>query len=278
MRNPLRVHSLEYPITDHCNLRCANCDHASPLLHDEFASVERFRADLEAVVPVMTAGDFRILGGEPLLHPQLLELLRIARALHIADTVTLITNGVLLHKAPVELWECIDRLWVSVYPGVALRMSIDAIRERCEQHGVFPDIRNINSFHRTLVNHRNTDPVLVQSIFDSCKLTHEWQCYTLYDGYFFKCAPAPYLTKRLALRGMQTVPANVDGVKLAGTPDLRSSLEAYLSSCRPLNACAYCLGSSGAELGHRQLNKVGLHQSIVNDDPSYPMLVRLGSQ
>jgi len=274
MPDTIDVHSLEYPITEHCNLRCANCDHASPILNERFAALERFSSDLKAVAPFMRADDLRILGGEPLLHPQLLDFLRIARTVGISNTITLVTNGVLLHQAPPELWSLIDRLWVSVYPKVTLRLDLESIRVLCKQHGVLPDIRMIESFHQTIVNHKNGNPALVQRVYDRCKLAHEWMCYTLYDGYFYKCAPAPFLAKRLARRGLSPGPAS-DGVKLTFDPELREQLRAYLSCEQPLEACSYCLGSSGAELSHHQLNGAGLMKILSADDPPYPELILL---
>lgn len=118
MPDPLFVRSVEYPIVEHCNLSCQHCDHASPLLPKRFANLDRYSRDLDALSPVLHAQEFRLLGGEPLLHPDLLDFLSVARKSQIANTITLVTNGTLLHQAPSELWKLIDRLWVSVYPRV----------------------------------------------------------------------------------------------------------------------------------------------------------------
>ena len=41
--------SVEYNLTEHCNLRCRGCGHASPLFPEKFASLATFREDLEAL-------------------------------------------------------------------------------------------------------------------------------------------------------------------------------------------------------------------------------------
>src|SRR6478736_2087477 len=92
--------SVEYNLTEHCNLSCYACDHASPLMREKFASVDEFKRDFEALAQVFHSKQFRIVGGEPLLHPKLTEFLSVARRIGIADSIVLITNGVLLHKAP----------------------------------------------------------------------------------------------------------------------------------------------------------------------------------
>ena len=114
----LRRFSVEYNLTEHCNLSCYLCDHASPLLPKKFAVVEEFVRDLEALSQVFHSTQLRIVGGEPTLHPELLRFLSEARRIGIADNIVLLTNGVQLHRMPVELWGLINDLWISVYPGV----------------------------------------------------------------------------------------------------------------------------------------------------------------
>ena len=115
--------SVEYNLTEHCNLRCRGCGHASPLLPEKFASLAAFRADLEALAEAFHSDELRIVGGEPLLHPQLLDFLREARRINVADRIVLYTNGVLLYKASVELWQLVDEIYLSVYPGVRRRLD-----------------------------------------------------------------------------------------------------------------------------------------------------------
>ena len=128
--------SVEYNLTEHCNLSCYACDHASPLLPTKFTTVEAFSRDLEALAGVFHSEQLRIVGGEPLLHPQLLEFLTEARRIGIADAIVLITNGVLLPEMPAELWELIDQLWVSVYPGIKSKFDESKYTEICKAHDI----------------------------------------------------------------------------------------------------------------------------------------------
>lgn len=277
MNDRIAFHSLEYPIVDHCNLRCANCDHASPFLPAKFVEMEQFASDLEALAQVAVAEEFRILGGEPLLHPKLVDLMKIARSAAIGKSLTLVTNGSLLHRAPVAMWGMIDRLWVSVYPSVHRRMSFEEIRLRCEEAGVIADIRPIESFHQTIMPRRNPDRSLVAQIYRDCKLAHEWKCYTVYHGMFYKCAPAPYLRKRVSLDLDESALSVSDGVMLKRSTDLRRDLLAYLSSSRPLIACEYCLGSNGPEVSHSQLarNRQGRLVPQADLDRSFNDLINI---
>src|ERR1051325_4405994 len=95
--------ALEYSVVDHCNLRCAGCDHAAPHVDKRVADPEAFAADLNALRPHLHVRVVRLLGGEPLLHPALDAIVRAARNAEVADQIMLWTNGLLLHKVRREL-------------------------------------------------------------------------------------------------------------------------------------------------------------------------------
>ncbi|MFI5001750.1 MAG: radical SAM protein [Reyranellales bacterium] len=247
--------SVEYNLTEHCNLSCYGCDHASPLLPEKYAVVEDFARDLEALARVFHSSELRIVGGEPLLHPKLFEFLREGRRIAVADAVVLYTNGVLLHEMPDELWDLIDVLHISVYPGVKRRLDDAECARRCEAHGVKLDIDHLPEFNRTLINQRIESKKLVEAIFLNCQTALE--CNTVYQGRFYKCAIAPFMGARLALQGIDFDNLASDGVSLHDNATLHEDLDGYLNSRKPLAACSYCLGSSGPQVAHHQLNRRG---------------------
>jgi len=252
----------EYNLTEHCNLRCAGCSHSSELLPKKFAEVKEFQRDLAVLSQVLHLKELKLLGGEPLLHPDLLEFLRCARASGLAEEITLVTNGLLLHRCDPATFELIDRLWVSLYPGVRLRVEERELESLSKRHNFKLELKRIDSFRVTMLNSRHRDATLVRRIFGQCALAHDWSCHTVHQGYYFKCSPAPFLTGRLALRGESVQNRDSDGVRIHDNPRLREELEAYLRDEEPLEACYYCLGSSGRSFPHRQLNSKELREEI----------------
>jgi organic radical activating enzyme len=168
----------DYNLTEHCNLRCAGCDHSSPLLPKKFAEVAEYQRDLAALSQVLHLGELKILGGEPLLHPDLIEFLRTARASGIADEITLVTNGVLLHRCDPVTFELIDKLWVSLYPAVRLRLEVSELEALSKKYNFKLELKVMNSFRFTTINRRHRDAALVRQIFTRCALAHEWSCHT----------------------------------------------------------------------------------------------------
>lgn len=255
--------SVEYSLTEHCNISCHACAHASPLLPEKFADIAAFARDFEALAKVLHTRELRIVGGEPLLHPELLQFLSEARRIGIADSIVIYTNGVLLHQVPDDFWRLIDELRISAYPGVRRRLDDEACARLCESHGVKLRIEHFKTFSQTLIGKRMEDRKLVKAIYRACHTATE--CHTVHDGRFYKCPMAPIMASWLALRQIDFESPATDGVALHDNPTLHRDLERYLDSTAPLAACSYCLGSSGEAVPHRQLDRAGC-AAWVNED------------
>ena len=259
--------AIEYNLTEHCNLRCAHCDHASPLLPQRLAELDSFVRDLTVLAKVLHCEELKFLGGEPLMHTQLIEFLKEGRASGVADTLTLVTNGVLLHRVDDVIFRFIDKLWVNLYPTVKIRADFKKLHQLAIDCGVKLKIRRIKKFRQTLINGRHQRPETVQQIYRHCGLAHTWSCHTIYEGFYYKCPPAPFLEPRLARRGVLVKNRIEDGVPLHDNPRLREQLAAYLASTTPLGACFYCLGTSGREFRHYQLDESGVRDAIQAKHP-----------
>lgn len=261
----LHVTSFEYNVTEHCNLRCSGCDHASPFLPERFASVADFERDLLQLGAALRADEVKLVGGEPLLHPRLIDFARIAKDSGVARIVTVVTNGVLLHRFDERLWEPIDRLWVSIYPGVTIRADLDELQRTAERRGVELWRKRTTDFRVTLLNHPNRDAALVREVFAKCGLAHEFSCHTLHEGRYYRCSPSPFIEPRLAARGVSFENRSRDGVPIHGNANLRAQLAAYLRSEEPLAGCACCLGTVGITRPHRQLGRASLQEELDED-------------
>lgn len=83
-----------------CNLRCAHCFLSCAPENEAFGllSVEEIRARLEESVP-LGVREYYFTGGEPFLHPRIVEILSLALSY---GPTTVLTNGTLLRPRHVE--------------------------------------------------------------------------------------------------------------------------------------------------------------------------------
>jgi len=208
--------------------------------------------DLQAAAAVIAAAELRLVGGEPLLHPQLHELIQAARRSGIAEKIVLMTNGVLAKIIKPESLEGLDVVVVTVYPSTRSAVDVDLLRGLARRCGFALELRYTPSFRHTLLDTINRDSALVQKIYRTCGLAHVFACHTIHNGRYYKCSPAPFLQDRLDAGGE----ALRDGVALHDNQSLRQELVDYLACPHPLNACRYCLGTAGKTKRHRQLASV----------------------
>lgn len=278
MQNKLRIKSCEISLTDHCNLKCGGCNHASPHLGKRVTPVQTIERDLRALSPVLSTAEIRIAGGEPLLHPQLIEILQMIRELGIADKITLITNGLLLHKMSPEVWKHIDQLWISVYPGVNHKWEYSDILSTARQHGVKVWKKVVKNFQLTMLNDQIEDPDLVRTVYQECSLVREWSCHVIYEGRYYKCTPSALMEGRLEMRGVAFHNKSQDGISLHDNPNLGEALAEYLGTNEPLKACSYCLGSIGKTIPSHQLTKDQLAQELTENHRNPRQLISLSAK
>lgn len=132
---------LDVQVCDHCNLRCAGCLHFAPLADECFLDVASYERDLRRLASVDgIEGYFSsvvLMGGEPLLHPRLADIVRTTRAHLPRQDVVLCTNGLLLRRMDEDFWlalaECDVRLLISPYP---LRIDYEGLAMLAREKGV----------------------------------------------------------------------------------------------------------------------------------------------
>ncbi|MGH7703749.1 MAG: radical SAM protein [Gemmatimonadales bacterium] len=250
----IQTNAVEYSAAYHCNLRCSSCSHMSPFISKQFPSLESFVKDLTALNRVMHAKDIRLLGGEPLLNPEIVELLKAARASGIADTVMLTTNGLLLHSMKDDFWEHVDFIWLSMYPGRSpTAKALEHIKARAKESNTRLDLDPTSHFRSTYVTEPHEHGWTTDMLFKTCGSAHRFHCHMLYEGRLFKCAVPPFLPEFLAKLGKNGYDPAVDAFDIHGAQELFEGLRAFLFTPKTLEACRYCLGYVGKWENHHQL-------------------------
>lgn len=241
----LNIPHLETDITTACQLSCVSCNHLVPLWREHGvwrADPDQVRRDLTRLATIMHAHAWGALGGEPLLHPNLMQILSIVRASGISDRIEVWTNGLLLHKMKDDFWysDCIDEIVLSVYEGKHTEESLDWIIRRCdlaEYKLRILDERNWHNF-RTNLESEPTSPLVTKAKFDGCFFRQFSRVAN--RGYFYTCCCAPHQPVLLQDRA-----EGADGVLIEGLTE--EGLRNYLERSEPLGCCSMCAGRDTAK-------------------------------
>lgn len=127
---------LEYHLVDSCNLRCAGCSHYSSLINKLiYPTIEETINDL-SILKNKIADNLkwlRLLGGEPLLRPNISECLKEIRNLFPNTEISIVTNGLLLGKMSQEFYDiCREskiRIRITDYKIIDLLPLINKLKE-----------------------------------------------------------------------------------------------------------------------------------------------------
>ena len=225
---------LEFHLADQCNLNCAGCLHYAPFAEKRFADIETVRRDFARLKELFAnIRHIRIMGGEPLLHPDVVGFAQVVREAFPRSKICVVTNGLLLEsfKGLPEL----ARLKVGVdwtkYPPMAPRES--AIRSLCARTGVALRVTENNSFLAPLVAEGS---VGIKKAFSWCR--NRMYCPLLDDGRIYPCAPArfsPYYNKAA-------------GTHIFAEPGLdihaATAREIMMYLMSPTFACRFCADSA----------------------------------
>lgn len=180
-----RLDYLEVHVAHHCNLKCKGCGHMSNLVPEEFPSIEQFVKDLHQLKKyVWGIRRFRLLGGEPLLNPELPEYIIATREVYPDADIVVVTNGLLIPYIKDIVLTTMRNNFVSFdvscYPPTA-EMK-ERIECRCVEYDVQYGIgHEIDKFFRGLPVTEEKDPYIA---FDTCGSK---KCHFMLDGKISLC-------------------------------------------------------------------------------------------
>lgn len=264
----VRVEAFELHPVEHCNLRCGNCCNMSPFVERRWLTAAEVSTLACRMAQALVADVVKVMGGEPLLHPEIAQVVRALRESGVGDRVRLFTNGLLLASMKDEFWESLDELTISSYSSAPVRPAIlELARAKARRHDIVLNVKPVDAFSQVLSPRYEVDDQHTQLTFDRCWLRH--RCMVVRDGRFFTCTRAAYAGEFLRHVRHEPPPTHAvfdrtaDGVEIEG-PDLASRIEAYLNRTMPLAACRYCFGGDGASEPHYQLSRAELAAGILS--------------
>lgn len=236
-----------------CNISCSHCNQASPIRKKGYPDAETVYRDFSRMARIYHARFAKIVGGEPLLHPDFAHVVRALRRSGISEQILLLTNGMLLDRMPEETWRLIDRIEVSVYPETPVDAAmIERMCRQADALGVTIKFVAFDHFRVSFSRPGTDDDNLIRRIYRTCKMAHVWGCQVIHNGHFHKCVQSIHVP---AVIGAPPESAQRDGIRISDSPDLQDRIRRYLYSDEPLHACRHCLGVAGRIEAHRLVER-----------------------
>lgn len=237
----VRMPLIDVMVCTTCELRCVGCtNHIGGLARFHLFPLDEVKLDIDLAANALHAEVAVLLGGEPLQHPKLVEIMRHAKTSGIADRVRVLTNGIRLHRMSDEFWDELDDLRVSVYPGETPPENVELARARAAEHGFeFSTYDVARQPFRAVLTVEPRSAVSAQETFDRC--WYKSNTRKLQRGFLYRCCTSPTIARDVLGRD-----EGADGVPLAGlTAD---GLRTFLARAEFMESCTRCYGNLGPEL------------------------------
>ena len=179
LNSKIQLASIDYMITSTCNLNCEFCDRFSNFNLSWFEKVEQFEEDLDNLLKTVSFKSFDLMGGEPLLHPKLTDMLKISRKYMLNTFIGTFSNGFLIKDTNL-----IETL-VDIQPS-SLQISIH-FKDKEQQQIIYSNIKEfiLKPFSYEIIDKNNilVDKNVIIHIKDQTK--HTWNnFYQIIDGKF----------------------------------------------------------------------------------------------
>lgn len=227
-------------IVAHCNLNCRSCNHFSPVAEEKYMDINEYERDIKRLSELCpNLKQCHLMGGEPLLHPQIIEFMRISRKYLPNTAIIIVTNGILLLSQKEEFWQACKKYNVVVevtkYP---INLNFEEIEKTAEKYDVgFSYFAN----SATVVKTSDFYPLDLKGrqdksfSFANCLPANF--CIALKNGYLYTCTIAPHIENFNKYFGCNLPLTEKDGINLYKA---HSEKEIMKFLARPIPFCRFC--------------------------------------
>lgn len=234
--------AIEINLVSHCNINCVGCTHYSPIAPKSYISIEDFKRSISHLKRIESAyGILRILGGEPLMHPEILEILKLAGEILRNKKIEVYTNGILL--ASDKQGDFVDsfaeicykygiHVYVTIYPiAVDYDMLFEKMTQRSVNIVLMGDRRNRESFRLMRLDPARSGK---RSNYYICT---ETDCMQLVEDRIYPCSESAYCSYVNEKYGLNFCHRAGDYIKVA---EIKHFYSLWWFRIKSKPFCEYC--------------------------------------
>jgi len=226
-------------IVEHCNLNCRGCYHFSSIAREEYLKIEEYTRDIQRLSELFQEelGEVFIMGGEPLLHPEVEKFFEITREYFPTGKIKLLSNGILLEKMTDKFWRTMAKtkaeIWITKYP---IDLDWDKIEKLAIEKG-----SSIHYFNREPVRTLGHQPIDITgrrdyiTNFDGCYRANH--CILLEHGKMYTCFVSAESRHFNYFFNMDLKVSKEDYVDIY---EVKSGKELLEELTKPTPFCRYC--------------------------------------
>ena len=192
--------ALEIPIVFHCNLNCNYCAHMSPYMANvPMIPINDVELQCKSWYQRIAPKVIRIIGGEPLLHPHIAEIVVIISQYWNTIPIDIVTNGLRINQLPTSVFDVVRmrnvRFKITIHSPL-LKRKLTSLLEHTKCNGYFIDSSKDGAFIKYYTIENGIPKLHVndsQTAYNKCYNKHK--CHELMDNQLYHCSVLPYFRK-----------------------------------------------------------------------------------
>ncbi len=230
------LYHLDVHIADHCNMRCRGCSHFSNISEPYLTDINEFSADMHRLSELLVVKEIFLLGGEPLLHPNVDEFVRVAREWYPRARIYLFTNSLLVTRMSETVWRALAETGVVLYcDRYLVDLPVDEIDRMAKAYGVTVKWTEERDRFFTIPMDLDGAQDAAES-FSACNGVDN--CVNLRHGRLFPCARIAYIDifrEHFGIEGLEATEA--DSIPIYGNAKPWEIMDFLLA---PVPWCRHC--------------------------------------
>ena len=189
----IRKIKIHVNLADHCNLNCKGCGEYSPIAEKGFIDPRILERDFLQLKKIFKKhiSQIKLLGGEPLLNPDIESICVSARNIFKEEKIIIITNGLLIPKMQKSFFDCCrENDIIIMFTKYPIQFDYDGWYDKVNAMGVkcsFYNKEPQKTLYRQPVDLAGKQNPKEQ--FDLCLLAN--RCVFLKEGRLYTCSTIP---------------------------------------------------------------------------------------
>lgn len=237
---PLPKIQFEVDLASHCNLNCKCCSQFSCIAEEEFIDIKVMERDFKRLGELFEGNCERIylIGGEPLLHPDVEKCMKIARSHFPIGKISVFTNGLLLLNCGEIFWKtCREYNITIIVTKYPINFDYEGIVQKVEKEnvsfeffGASQDFKYMTRLNMDIKGRQNAEKSWVE-----CKESNN--CVKLKNGKIYTCTrpAAIYKFNKYFNMNFEVSPKDYIDIYKA-----ESGEEILRKMAQPIPFCRYC--------------------------------------
>lgn len=239
-RTPRTMLRFEVHLTEHCNLNCKGCSHFSPLAKPEFVNLDEYTRDIKRLSELFNGEVeyIHLMGGEPLLNPDIERIFDITREAFPVGHLQLVTNGILLLSMKESFWDSCEKNNIEIMPTqYPINVDYTKIREKAKKHHVFYKAYSGDIKEKTLYSFKLSKfgAERIEKNFYNCEMAN--YCINLSHGKLYPCVFPAYVHHLNQYFHTDFIVSPLDGIDIYSAV---SGKEILYKLSKPIPFCRYC--------------------------------------